>query len=202
MSTIPQTKYGDCSRCPAIDTMVVKIGKDLFCLQCNREIKTSKQIGKAKERDKLRGLGVKQVQAGNYDAASRQALMNDLDFAFRRIVKMTAADEFGIVTCYTCPNVGHWSMPFMQCGHFIKRGNMATRWDFRNARVQCKTCNENLEGNIKVYTERLEQEYPGLPAQLREISLEPHSYGISELKQLLTDLRAKLRMAENKQSNQ
>ena len=110
---------------------------------------------------------------------------------------MTAADnDDGLVTCYTCPNIAHWSMPFMQCGHFIKRGETQLRWDFRNARVQCKTCNENLEGNLKIYAERLNEEYPGLPDQLREIAQEPYSYGISELKQLLIDLRAKLRIVE------
>lgn len=194
MGNIPQTKYGSCSRCPATDTMVVKIGKELFCLQCNRELKTAKQIDKAKERDKLRGLGAKQVQSGNYDAASRQALMNDLDYVFSRIVRITAADEHGNCACYTCGAVKHWSL--QQCGHFISRKEMATRWDFRNVRVQDKYCNENLGGNLEVFRQRLEEEYPGLPNQLREISQEPYSYGISELKQLLTDLRAKLRLAE------
>ncbi|HQV53960.1 MAG TPA: recombination protein NinG [Chitinophagaceae bacterium] len=160
-------------------------------------MKRKQYASKTNQNNKVRSLGNKQVQEGNYDAASRQALKYDLDYCFRRIVKMTAADnDDGLVSCYTCTNIAHWSMPFMQCGHFIKRGETQLRWDFRNARVQCKTCNENLEGNLKIYAERLNEEYPGLPDQLREIAQEPYSYGISELKQLLIDLRAKLRIVE------
>ena len=120
---------------------------------------------------------------------------NDIDFVFSRIVRINAADEYGNCTCYTCDCIPkHWSL--MQCGHFISRKEMATRWDFRNVRVQDKSCNEGKHGNLEVFRQRLEEEYPGLPDQLREISQQPYSYGISELKQLLTDLRAKLRIAE------
>jgi len=123
----------------------------------------------------------------------------DLDYCFQRIVKITAADaETQLVTCYTCPNAFHWAMPSVQCGHYISRKVTLLRWDLRNARVQCKTCNEMLAGNMEVYTERLELEHKGLPEQLREMSMEPHKWSISELKILLSDLRSKLRVVEQK----
>ena len=75
---------------------------------------------------------------------------------------------------------------------------MLLRWDFRNAKVQCKTCNELLEGNMEVYTERLEAEHKGLPDQLREISTEIFKWDRDSLKQLLLDMRAKLRIIETK----
>lgn len=194
MGIIPQTKYGDCSSCPATDTMVVKIGKDLFCLQCNREIKTAKQTEKAKERDKIRSLGHKQVQQGNYEDASVQALKNDLDFVHSRLVRIMAADERGLAHCFTCDKVQHWSM--MQLSHFIKRANTLTRWDSRANRCCCKYCNETLDGNLKVFAERLNAEQPGLTEQLTEIARDTYKWGRDEMKQLLSDLRAKLRIAE------
>jgi len=199
MGTIPNFKTGNCEcGCGGVGVQGRKVGKIFYCLGSYTAMKRKQYGSKINQNNKVRALGAKQVQFGNYDAASMQQLKNDLDYCFSRIVKMTAADEFGIVTCYTCPNVDHWSMPSMQCGHFISRKETQLRWDFRNARVQCKKCNEILSGNMEVYTKRLEAEHKGLPDQLREMSIEPHKWGISELKQLLTDLRAKLRIIETK----
>lgn len=199
MSLIPQFKIGDCVRCNDKDTQCKKRGKELLCIMCCRKEDGEKQKKKANQRQYLKSKVYKNITEDNNELASMAALKMDLDYCFQRIVKITAADiETGFVTCYTCSNTFHWSMPAIQCGHFISRKVMLLRWDFRNARVQCKTCNEILSGNMDVYTERLETEYKGLPDQLREMSSEPHKYGISDLKQLLTDLRAKLRLVETK----
>jgi len=56
MGIIPQTKIGDCCLCNATNTMVVKRQKDLYCLSCKRKIDTKKQVQKANERNKVRGL--------------------------------------------------------------------------------------------------------------------------------------------------
>ena len=85
-----------------------------------------------------------------------------------------------------------------QCGHFVKRGNTQIRWDFRNARIQCKNCNENLGGNLEVFQQRLNEEHKGLPEQLKEIARDPYKWSREELKQLLIDLRHKLRIIETK----
>jgi len=196
--SLPQFKTGDCNcGCGGTGVQGRKVGKIFYCIASYTAMKRKQYASNSNVNNKVRALGAKQVQAGNYDAASRQALINDLDYVFSRLVRITAADEYGNCACYTCDCVPkHWSL--MQCGHFISRKEMATRWDFRNARVQDKNCNEIKSGNLEVFRQRLEQEYPGLPGQLREISLEPYSHGISELKQLLTDLRARLQIAEAK----
>ena len=51
---------------------------------------------------------------------------------------------------------------------------------------------------MEVYEQRLEQEQPGLPAQLKELAREPYKWTRDELKQLLLDLRAKLKIIEQK----
>jgi hypothetical protein len=197
MSYLPQSKYGDCScGCGGKDVQGRKVGKNFYCLNSYSTMKRQQYAAKINLNNKVRAMGNKQVANGNYEDASTQALKNDLDFVFSRIVRMTAADEFGNCAFYTCGAIKHWSL--QQCGHFIKRGDTQTRWDFRNARVQDKWCNENLKGNLEVYEKRLEEEYPGLPGQLREIAQEPYKWGRDELKQLLIDLRAKLRIIENR----
>jgi hypothetical protein len=75
------------------------------------------------------------------------------------------------------------------------------RWDSRNARTQCVECNCNKHGNIDEYTKRLDEEHPGLPEQLREESREVNKYGREELKQILIDYRAKLKIVESKFKN-
>ena len=86
----------------------------------------------------------------------------------------------------------------VDCGHFIKRSNTEIRWSFSNCKPQCKTCNENLEGNLEMYEKRLNTEYKGLPEQLRERAREPYKWSREEMKQLLTDLRQRLRIIETK----
>ena len=196
MSLIATSKYGTCDRCGDENTACKKRKKEMLCLTCCRTEDVEKQTAKAKERDKVRGLYGSRVMEGKEDAASRQALIQDLDYVFSRIVRLQAADSLGNCECYTCNSLKHWSL--QQCGHYVPRGNMALRWDFRNCRVQCKNCNEALRGNLSVFSELLDTEVAGLSETLANEARLIHSYGIDELKQLLIDLRAKLRPLEAK----
>ena len=157
--------------------------------------KTKRKNAVKKVVSKLRN---EQYAEGNLEDAERQYLINELDFVFSRIVRMSAAvaDKYGNCVCYTCGFGKHWSL--MQCGHFIKRGNTEIRWSFQNARVQCKNCNENLSGNLEVYEQKLNEEHTGLPEQLRERAREPYKWSREELKQLLIDLRHRLKTLETK----
>ena len=196
MNLIATSKYGDCDRCGDKDTECRKRKKEMLCLSCCKIEDTKKQVTKANQRNQVRGLYGKQVESGKEDMASRQALISDIDYVFSRIVRLRAADEYGNCECFTCGAKKHWSL--MQCGHFVKRGNMALRFDFRNSRVQDKHCNETLGGNYDLYKQRLEEEQTGLSEQLEEEGRIVFKYGTDELKQLLIDLRAKLKPLEDK----
>lgn len=201
MSLIPTTKFGDCANpeCGAKDTEVVKVGKELFCIYCRQAQKAKVQVTKANERNRVRSLGNKQRIEGNEDAASRSALIQDIDWTYSRILRLRAADAYGNVQCYTCPTKKHWSL--MQCGHYISRGNMALRWIWDNTKCQCKNCNEVKSGNLEAFKANLDREVAGMTESLLNRSREPHSYGISELKELLLDFRAKLAPLELKFKN-
>lgn len=196
MSLIATSKYGTCDRCGDENTSCKKRKKEMLCLTCCRTEDVEKQVVKAKERNKVRGLYGKQVLEGKEDAASRSALIQDCDYVFSRIVRLRAADAYGNCECFTCNTLKHWSL--QQAGHYVPRGNMGLRFDFRNVRVQCKKCNELNTGEFKAFGERLDREVAGLAESLVNQSREPYSYGIGELKQLLIDLRAKLRPLEEK----
>lgn len=190
MSIIPRSKVGDCVDCGAKNTNCVKVGKSLYCIECRNNAKRKQQVEKASLRDKVRSLN------DHSSAAERQALMHDLDFVFSRYIRIREANINGTGSCYTCDKQDHWTK--LQLGHYIKRAETLLRWDSRNGRSQCVECNCNKHGNIDVYTERLNEEHPGLPEQLREESREVNKYGREELKQLLIDYRAKLKMVESK----
>lgn len=79
-----------------------------------------------------------------------------LDDVFSKYIRQKYADDFGMVTCYTCNKLAHYKD--MQNGHFISRSVMALRWDEENCRVQCVSCNVFKCGNYIEYTLRLQKE--------------------------------------------
>jgi hypothetical protein len=79
-----------------------------------------------------------------------------LDQIFSLYIRQKYADHFGMVSCYTCGTRKHYKD--MQNGHYISRGNMATRWDEENCRVQDSACNIFRGGNYVEYSSRLIEE--------------------------------------------
>jgi len=197
MSYLPAFKIHDCDcGCGGKDVECRKVGKLYYCMNSYRAMKTKQYTQKASLNSRVRSLGKKQVSEGNYFEAERQVLINDLDYVHSRIVRMTAADKSGYANCFTCGKRQHWSM--MQLSHFIKRANTLTRWNFKANRCCCKHCNETLDGNLEAFAYKLDEEEAGLSEQLREMAKEPYKWSREELKQLLCDLRPKLRLIESK----
>lgn len=124
-------------------------------------------------------------------------LIEDLDTVFSKYVRLKGADENGFVQCFTCD-----AMPIVwtqtQCGHFIPRSHLATRWEEANCRPQCRCCNELKSGNLGAFKDRLEDEHPGITEWVSEQSRQISKLARSELKHLLLMYRAKLKLAEKK----
>lgn len=84
-------------------------------------------------------------------------LKKKLDTIFSRYVRMSHANRLnGNVICYTCGYVSHWKK--MQNGHMVSRYYLNTRFDERNCRPQCFTCNMYRNGMIPDFSQRLERE--------------------------------------------
>ena len=101
--------------------------------------------------------------AGDVDL---QTLVDDLDIIFSRYIRLKEADQNGIAFCYTCADRYHWKV--LQCGHFIPRAHMYTRFSEDNCHQQCGHCNGAKRGNLVVYAANLERDKPGSVEILQE----------------------------------
>ena len=63
----------------------------------------------------------------------------------------------GYFKCISCGQI----KPFEQadCGHYINRQHMSTRFDEMNCNAQCRKCNRFMEGNMSGYRRGLVAKY-------------------------------------------
>lgn len=83
-----------------------------------------------------------------------------LDKVFSEFIRRKYADKEGKIKCYTCPKVLKWQE--LQCGHFVSRQHLATRYDEENVRPQCIGCNIFGGGKVSVFANNLEFEREGI----------------------------------------
>ena len=55
----------------------------------------------------------------------------------------------GVFKCISCGRILPYEQP--DCGHYINRKHMSTRFDEMNCNAQCISCNRFDEGNIQGY---------------------------------------------------
>lgn len=107
-----------------------------------------------------------------------------LDEVFSQWLRKSYANDFGMASCYTCGAFKHYKD--LQCGHFISRGHMMTRWDETNCRVQCPGCNIFKNGNYTEYSYRLLKEIgEGGMDELMEKKKEIKQFSIKDLQELI-----------------
>lgn len=61
------------------------------------------------------------------------------------------------VKCCTCSHVGHWKE--FDCGHFISRRHLATKFEDQNNHAQCGSCNLYGQGKQFEYSIFLDNKY-------------------------------------------
>ena len=80
-----------------------------------------------------------------------------LDSIFSQYIRLRDSKIYGfrMFRCISCGIV----LPFVEadCGHFIKRSHMATRFDEDNCHAQCISCNRFRGGNYDKFRENLEK---------------------------------------------
>lgn len=173
-STI-QPKIGICSKCGGRNKVPLTAGLCHTHYWESRRLKSA-QKASARFEDELDPVKI---------------LIADYDLIYSQLVRLTAADDNGYVQCFTCDIVLPWTQ--MQCGHFIPRAQMPTRFSLKNTRPQCKICNEDLRGNLVIFAERLEAEEPGLVAILEEQARDVQDYSREELKVLIAAATRKVK---------
>jgi hypothetical protein len=89
-------------------------------------------------------------------SSERSQLIGYADKFFSLYIRTRGGDGM-YNRCYTC---GHKLLiTELQCGHFMSRRFLNTRWSEVNCHVQCNECNVEKKGNLKVYELRLRQQY-------------------------------------------
>jgi hypothetical protein len=113
-------------------------------------------------------------------------LKKDADLLFSRLIRLRAAEPItGVCHCYICNSAVHYTAA--QAMHYIKRLDSSCRYSFKNVRVGDKKCNEYLDGNLKLYAEKLEAEEPNLTEFLYQEGKEVYKFSRDELKRLIAD---------------
>lgn len=84
-------------------------------------------------------------------------LKKDLDKIFSQFIRQRGASHDGTTSCYTCGLKRHWKE--LQCGHFVPRQYLATRYDEINCQPQCYACNMLYNGQPSAFAIRLKREF-------------------------------------------
>ena len=79
-----------------------------------------------------------------------------LDKVFSEYIRKRDTNN-GVFRCISCGRL----LPYEQadCGHYINRQHMATRFDEMNCNAQCRKCNRFSEGNMSGYRFGLVKKY-------------------------------------------
>lgn len=116
---------------------------------------------------------------------------------FSHWVRLSNADENGMVKCFTCDNVKHWTE--MDAGHFMSRRHNSTFINELNVKNQCSSCNRWLNGNSGVFAVNLDKLHgQGTAESLIELSKKTVNYSESDWKELSDKYRLKVKELEKK----
>ena len=108
----------------------------------------------------------------------------------------------GMATCVTCGAVKRWQE--QQCGHFVSRVHLSTRWLETNTHVQCYACNVLRGGNPAEFAAYLLEHWGGSCVrdlvELKRTNLKISRVGyeerIEEVKQRLAELDERQEFAQ------
>lgn len=112
-----------------------------------------------------------------------------LDREFSLFIRLRDAMDNGHFKCISCGQI----KPFEQadCGHYINRQHMSTRYDEINCNAQCRHCNRFMEGNIQNYRKGIISKYGEHKVELLEIRQNiSRKYSDFEFEQLIKYYRA------------
>lgn len=84
-------------------------------------------------------------------------LIEKLDRVFSLFIRYRDSMPNGYFQCVSCRKIKRFSQA--DCGHYINRKHMNTRFDEMNCHAQCRECNRFSEGNIQDYRRNLVGKY-------------------------------------------
>jgi hypothetical protein len=121
---------------------------------------------------------------------TRSKIVAALDKEFSIWVRLSSADDYGNIRCYTCGERRHWKK--CDAGHFQTRAKYSTRWDKMNVKPQCKKCNMVNGGQQYKFGKRLDQDYgEGTADSVLAKSNQTVKFSDDELLSILAEIRVK-----------
>ena len=115
-----------------------------------------------------------------------------LDRVFSQYIRIRDMMPGGVFRCISCGQI----KPIEQadCGHYINRQHMATRFSEINCNAQCRSCNRFDEGNMQGYRRGLVQKYGEQRVMLLEAQkYETRKYTDFEYEALIKHYRAEIK---------
>ena len=99
-------------------------------------------------------------QTSGRGVVSLITLKRKIDVLWSKYIRNRDSDRFGFASCVTCGRRDR--IDNMDCGHYMSRGFMATRWDEKNCAAQCRKCNRYQEGRHGAFAQAINTRYgPG-----------------------------------------
>ena len=123
---------------------------------------------------------------------SIKGLINRLDNVYSKYKKLSNLSKEGYIRCFTCR--GFFSYRQIDCGHFVSRIYMNTRYMEENTQPQCQKCNRFLEGRKDVYALNLQKKYGAdILQKLNDKKNEIRQFTITELQEMIASYKQKLK---------
>jgi hypothetical protein len=94
--------------------------------------------------------------------------LDKLDRIFSEYIRLRDSKN-GLISCISCGKIVEWKQS--DCGHYINRKHMSTRYDEINCNAQCRSCNRFSEGFIQGYRKGLIKKYNVETVDLLEIKM-------------------------------
>ena len=170
-----------------------------FCQKCRVDAEMEKRKAKVKQLHdrKINSLKTPVLPSENKLKRIKKAganNKNNLDKEFSLFIRQRDAKD-GIIYCISCGKPVSWKKS--DCGHYINRAVMATRYDEINCNAQCRHCNRFREGNMSGYRKGLIKKWGESQVDLLEIKKFNASH-ISqvELEFLIVEYKAKNKLYE------
>lgn len=130
---------------------------------------------------------------GQNKQLSVSTLKKALDAIFSRFIRISQADDKGMVECYTCYTMHHWKD--IQAGHYVSRTHNSLRFDERNVHPQCKACNIFKSGNLDEYALHLMRDYgPRILEELHRVKFQIKQFSAPELQEAIAKYEEKVKI--------
>jgi len=134
----------------------------------------------------------KQNKRKTLEMMNIRELIKIFDRVFSEYIRLKYSDDNGYCQCITCGNTHHWKD--IHNGHYISREVKATRFDERNCRPQCCSCNSFHEGRKYKFRQKIVEIYG-----IEEIELLEHiadtggKYDAWTLQRMIIEYREKVK---------